>query len=83
MTPWLLAAIALLPALTVPVVLALRGPVGARLVAVQLASSLSALVLVLLCFAFDQSSSADLGLTLGLLSLPGTLLFTTFLERWL
>ena len=82
-TPWLVALLALLPALAVPVVVALRGSTGQRLVAVQLATALAAVALVLTSFAFDQPSFLDLALTLSFLSLPGTLVLALFLERWL
>jgi multicomponent Na+:H+ antiporter subunit F len=82
-TPWLAAVVALLPALAVPVAAAMRRDAGQRLVAVQLATALAAVILVLMSFAFDQPSFMDLALTLTLLSLPGTLLLALFLERWL
>lgn len=83
MTLWMLAVLALLPALAVPVVAACRGELASRLVAVQLATSLTAMILVLMTFAFDQSSFVDLPLALELLALPGTLVMALFLERWL
>lgn len=83
MTSWMLATVALLPALAVPVYVACRGSSGERLVAVQLATSVAELVLILMTFAFDQSAFVDLPLTLALLTLPGTLLIAHFLERWL
>ena len=83
MTVWMAAILALLPALLVPVGLACRGPVGSRLVAVQLATTVTTLILVLMTFAFDQSAFMDLPLTLALLTAPGTLLMAVFLERWL
>ena len=82
-TPWMLAVLALLPALAVPVIAACRGELASRLIAVQLATSLTAMILVLMTFAFDQSSFVDLPLTLELLALPGTLVMALFLERWL
>ena len=83
MTVWMGAAIGLLPPAAAALAAALRGPVGQRLVAVQLATALVSLLLVLMTFAFDQPSFIDLSLTLTFLSLPGTLLMTLFLERWL
>lgn len=83
MTPWMLALLALIPAVAIPVGMALRGATAHRLVAVQLAQALATLVLLLMTFVFDQSSFVDLGLTLALMSLPGTLLMAIFLERWL
>lgn len=81
--PWLAALVGLLPALAVPVWQALRGGLGARLVGVQFATSLAVLMLALMSYAFAQPSLMDLALTLALLTLPGTLLFAVFLERWL
>lgn len=83
MTPWMLAVLALLPALTVPVAAACRGGTAGRLVAVQLATSIATMILVLMTFAFDQSAFVDLPLALALLALPGTLVMALFLERWL
>lgn len=83
MTPWMLALLALIPAVAIPVGMALHGATAHRLVAVQLAQALATLVLLLMTFVFDQSSFVDLGLTLALMSLPGTLMMAIFLERWL
>lgn len=81
--PWLAAAIAMLPPLAVPLWVAARGQLTDRLVAVQLASTITIVAMVLLSFAFDQPSLLDLPLTLAFLGLPGTLLLTLFVERWL
>lgn len=83
MTIWLLAAIAMLPPLVVPLWVAMRGDLLNRLAAIQLGAVVTSLTLVLFSFAFDQSSEIDLPITLALLSLPGTLMLTLFLERWL
>ncbi|HTT81006.1 MAG TPA: monovalent cation/H+ antiporter complex subunit F [Stellaceae bacterium] len=83
MTPWLVAAIGLVPALGAAVIMCARGNAAARLAAVQLAGSIAVLLLVVLTFALDQPSSIDLALTLALLTLPATLLYALFLERWL
>ncbi|MGY2052229.1 monovalent cation/H+ antiporter complex subunit F [Methylobacterium sp. JK268] len=83
MSVWAIATAALLPALGLAVLAALRGDLGQRFAAVQVASSIAVLALVLLTFATDQPSNTDLALTLVLLGLPGTLLFSLFLERWL
>ncbi len=80
---WLAALIAMLPPLALPLWVALRGRTADRLIAAQLASAVAALALVLMSFAFDQPSFIDLPLSLAFLSLPGTLLFALFLERWL
>ena len=83
MTDWTLAFVALLPALAIPVVSALRGTTAQRLVAVPLAGSVATVLLVLVTFVFDQSSFIDIALCLAVLTLPGTLAFTIFLERWI
>lgn len=83
MSAWLATALALLPVLIAGVVAAGRGALAGRLVAIQFATSAAVLLLVVLDFAFDQSSSMDLALTLALLSLPGTLVLVLFQERWL
>jgi multicomponent Na+:H+ antiporter subunit F len=83
MTIWLLAGIAMLPPLLAPLWAAIRGDLVNRLVAIQLASAVTSLILVLMNFAFDQSSEIDLPITLSILSLPGTVMLTLFLERWL
>jgi multisubunit Na+/H+ antiporter MnhF subunit len=81
---WLAASLALLPALAIPVFKACQSrSTATRLVAVQLATSLTTLILILMTLAFDQSSFIDLPLTLAFLALPGTLAMALFLERWL
>jgi multicomponent Na+:H+ antiporter subunit F len=80
---WLAAALALLPALGLAVAAAARGALAFRLVAVQLATSVAVLLLVVMSFALDQPAAIDLGLVLAVLTLPGTLLFAVFQERWL
>ena len=83
MNAWLVAIILLLPPLLVPLYVAARENANNRLVAVQVASSLAALILALMTFATDQSSFIDVALGLTLLSVPGTYLYTLFMERWL
>lgn len=83
LSAWLIAAVALLPPLALVVLYCGRGAIGRRLAAVQLASSIGVLMLVIMTFAFGQASSIDLTLTLGILTLPATLLFAVFVERWL
>lgn len=83
MTPWLLAVICGLPPLVTPLWVAARGSLPNRLVAVQLGTNVTVLLLVLSSFAFDQPALIDLPLTVAALSLPGTLMFALFIERWL
>ena len=81
--PWLVALVALLPPLAASLVLAWRGPVAGRFVAIQLAGSVTLLILAIMSFAFDQASSIDLAVTFGVLTLPASLLYAVVLERWL
>ena len=83
MSPWFVALLAMLPPLAMALGLAWRGPTGRRFVAVQLAGSVSILVMAAMTFVFDQASSIDLAVTFGVLSLPAALLYAVFLERWL
>lgn len=80
---WLLAALALLPPLLAAVLAAARGAIHSRLIAVELATSVAIVLLIVLSFAFDQASSIDLALTLAVLTMPGTMLLALFQERWL
>ena len=81
--PWLVALVALLPPLAASLVLAWRGAVAGRFVAIQLAGSVTLLILAIMSFAFDQASSIDLAVTFGVLTLPASLLYAVVLERWL
>jgi multisubunit Na+/H+ antiporter MnhF subunit len=83
MNSWLVAGIGLLPPFAVALWFAWRCRAMERLVAVALATALAALIMAALSFAFDQPSIVDLSLTLSFLSLPGTLVFAHFFERWL
>ena len=60
-----------------------RGRTMDRLVALELAGLLTPLVVVLLAEGFDCVSLYDIALSLALLSVPSTLVFAHFLERWL
>ena len=83
MNMWLAALAALVPSLGVCAWHVLRGSAGERLVALELASSIGALMLVLTSIGFAQPSFIDLALALGVLGFMGTLVFAHFLERWL
>ena len=54
-----------------------------RLVALQLAGTLSAFVLLLVAVGSGRPAFSDLALGLALLSFPAGLLFAHFFERWL
>lgn len=79
---WLSIA-ALLPPLVVGLITALRGPLRTRPLAIQFIGTLVAIVFVLIGLAMQQPSYVDLALTLTVLSLPGTLAYAFYMERWL
>lgn len=83
MNAWLVTAIFFLPPLAVVVFVAMRADCDNRLVAAQVAGGFTALILATMSFAFDQPSFIDLAVCCTLLSVPGTYLFATFMERWL
>lgn len=83
MSPWLIAFLLCIPPLALAVRRALSGRSAQRLVATELATGLGTLMLVLASFAWPHDALMDLALALGLLSIPGTLVFTHFPERWL
>jgi multisubunit Na+/H+ antiporter MnhF subunit len=73
----------LLPALAAAGALAATAGVSDRLVALEFATAVGFFMLVLGAVGYDQPSLIDLGLTLVLLSYPGTIAYAYFLERWL
>ncbi|HEY1794699.1 MAG TPA: hypothetical protein VGG57_01135 [Stellaceae bacterium] len=83
LTHWLVAAIALLPAVGVAVYGCGVGSLHSRLAAAQLAGGIGMAVLVTMSVAFGQPSSIDLAVMLCLLTVPASLLIALFVERWL
>lgn len=78
-----LSIFALLPPLVAGLFAAHRGPLRARPLAIQFIGTLVAIVFVLIALAMQQPSYVDLALTLSVLSLPGTLAYAFYMERWL
>lgn len=83
MSPWLIAFLLCVPPFALAAYRALSGRSAQRLVATELAVCIGTLMLVLAAFAWPHDALLDVALALGLLSVPGTLAFTHFLERWL
>jgi multicomponent Na+:H+ antiporter subunit F len=79
---WTVAAFALLLGLVPCGVVCLRGEPTERLVGLEMAANLEALVLLLLAVAYRRSIYLDLALALALLTFAGGLVFARFLERW-
>jgi multisubunit Na+/H+ antiporter MnhF subunit len=83
MNVWLWAAFALLFSLVPCMIVCFRGDLADRLVALELASVLTTLDLLLICQGFAHPSFYDLPLALVLLSFGGGMVFVRFLQRWL
>ncbi len=82
MNPWLLAVIALELGLVICTLVALRGTLPEGIVAMEVASCAGALAIAILAEAVGRPAWFDLALALALMSLPGALVFLTFVERW-
>jgi multisubunit Na+/H+ antiporter MnhF subunit len=83
MNYWYLAALGLLLAIIPSAVAISRGELMDRLVALEFATTLGVLALLLIAEGMHRPSFFDFSLTLALLSYPASLLFTHFFERWL
>ena len=83
MTVWTAASIAATLALACCGVAIARGTIPARLVALQLASGIAALDLLLVAQSFGNESLYDMALCLALLSFPAGLVYARFYGRWL
>ena len=81
-TAWAVALVMLLPPLLAAFAMSWRGPVGTRFVGAQLAGSVSVIAMAAMTFAFGQSSSIDLAVTFGVLTVTASLLYAVFVERW-
>ena len=82
MNAWLIAATVLLFGLFPCIFVAMRGSRVSALVALQLASTLTTLTLLLIAQGLHRDPYADLALVSALLSFAGSLTFVRFLERW-
>jgi multisubunit Na+/H+ antiporter MnhF subunit len=81
---WLIAATALLAGLLPCGWVLMRARLADGLVALELASTVVALILVLLAEGFHRSSYFTLPIVLAALTFVGTLVFIRFLgDRWL
>jgi multicomponent Na+:H+ antiporter subunit F len=83
MNAWLIASTVLVLALLPCGVLLARAPIMDALIALQLATCISTLVLALVAIGLHRPSFLDIALALALLAYPASLLFAHFLERWL
>ena len=82
MNAWLIAATVMLSGLGPCIWVVMRGSRVSALVALQLASTLTTLTLLLIAQGLRRDPYADLALVSALLSFAGSLTFVRFLERW-
>jgi len=83
MTVWVAACTALLLGLVPLGAVIVRRPILEAVVALELASVLNTLVLLLLAEAFHRPGFMDLAVVLALVSLAGGLVLARMIERWL
>jgi multisubunit Na+/H+ antiporter MnhF subunit len=80
---WLWAAVAMLVLGLVPCVwVAMRSTILSALAALELASTVTTLTLVLIAQGLHRDPFMDLALVSAVLSFAGALTFARFLERW-
>ena len=82
MNAWLIAATVLLLGLLPCIWVVMRGSRVSGVIALQLASTLTTLTLLLIAQGLHRDPYADLALVSALLSFAGALTFVRFLERW-
>ncbi len=83
MSPWVVAAAAMMAALVPAAIRCFRGDPVDRLVGLETAGVIVPQVLLLLAEAFARPAFFDLALTAALLAFGSGLVFARFLERWL
>jgi multicomponent Na+:H+ antiporter subunit F len=79
---WLIAATLLLLGIVPLLVVCMRHSALDALVALELASTITTFVLLLLAQGYRRDPFFDLALVSALLSFAGALAFARFLERW-
>ncbi len=83
MNCWWMAALAMMICLIPCALGCLRGDSVDRLVALEAATLIMVLILLLIAEAMGRQSFVDLALMMALLSFAGGLVFARFLERWM
>jgi multisubunit Na+/H+ antiporter MnhF subunit len=82
MNAWLIATTVLLTGLLPCLWVAMRGTIVSALAALELASTITTLALVMIAQGFHRDPFMDLALVSAILSFAGALTFVRFLERW-
>lgn len=83
MNCWSIAALAMMICLIPCAGACLRGDAIDRLVALEAATVILSLILLLIAEGMGRQAFADLGLMMALLSFAGGLVFARFLGRWM
>ncbi|HZO95250.1 MAG TPA: monovalent cation/H+ antiporter complex subunit F [Candidatus Baltobacteraceae bacterium] len=83
MNVWYAASIAMLLCLIPCVVVAVRGRAIDALIALEVATALGVIALLLLEQGMQRQTFFDVSLALAVLAFPSTLLFARFYRRWL
>lgn len=83
MTGFIVAAIAMLTGVVPCGIVMCRGTVMEALVAYEVVSSITVMVLILLAQGFGRSAEFELPVLLAVLGFGGGLVFARALERWL
>jgi multicomponent Na+:H+ antiporter subunit F len=79
---WLIATMVLLAGLVPCLWVAMRGTIVSALAALELASTLTTLALLMIAQGLRRDPFMDLALVSAILSFAGGLTFARFLERW-
>jgi multicomponent Na+:H+ antiporter subunit F len=79
---WLVAATVLLAGLLPCLWVAMRSTIVSALAGLELASTITTLVLLLIAQGLRRDPFMDLALVSAVLSFAGALVFARFLERW-
>lgn len=82
MNAWLVAATVLIAGLLPCLWVAMRGTIVGALAALELASTITTLALMLIAQGLHRDPFMDLALVSAVLSFAGALAFARFLERW-
>ena len=82
MNAWLIATTVVLTGLLPCLWVAMRGTIVSALAALELASTITTLALVMIAQGLRRDPFMDLALVSAILSFAGALTFVRFLERW-
>jgi multisubunit Na+/H+ antiporter MnhF subunit len=82
MNVWLIAVTVLLTGLVPCLWVAMRGTIMSAMAALELASTITTLALLMIAQGIRRDPFMDLALVSAILSFAGALTFVRFLERW-